>query len=65
MKMFCHDCDWEGEDDELDESTECVGEYWGVNAYQTERVCPWCGSSNVEELDELEEEREVEDADSN
>ena len=62
----CHECTWEGPEDELSERTEYEpSEAWGEKATTefTYKVCPGCGSDWVAEVepDDFEEGPEDED----
>lgn len=49
MKRFS--CDYCGATfDEPVTIRECIGEYWGVPAYETYTACPCCHSGGYEEV---------------
>lgn len=50
----CNDC--EATFTEPDTYKECIGEFWGMPAYQEFGCCPQCGSDDYEEVYEEEEE---------
>ena len=59
-RFKCWECGKEF--DEYKESQECIGEFWGISAFQTEIYCPYCGGDfdKKEEVDmENEKEREI------
>jgi len=41
--------------DETKVSKELMGEYWGTPAYEYYDVCPYCGDSDIDEIEEEEE----------
>ena len=57
-KWFCCECkNWLNV---LNEEHECMGEFWGVPAYDTFYYCPVCGSDYIVDandviLDDVEE----------
>jgi len=44
------------DESELQYRRECVGEFWGMPAYQDIGICPECGTDEWDEYEELEEE---------
>lgn len=49
MKFKCTDCGATFTEDEMGRYEECVGEFWGVPAYETFGCCPCCKSDEYEE----------------
>lgn len=47
-KYKCNECG--NEFDEPDTYTECMGEFWGVPAYEEFGCCPRCKSDDYEEV---------------
>lgn len=48
--MFkCNDC--ENSFEELHTYRECMGEFWGMPAYEEFSCCPFCGSDDYEEVE--------------
>lgn len=54
--LKCLDCDWTGDPLELKRSEEYRGEFWGMPAYETVYCCPECGSDNIDDFTEDDEE---------
>lgn len=46
----CEDCGKTFEDPRYYD--ECVGEYWGAPAYETWAICPYCESTEIEEVND-------------
>lgn len=55
-KLKCYDCDAIFNEEDAGTHQECVGEFWGVPAYQTYNCCPYCFSDDVGIYEESEEE---------
>ncbi len=47
-KYKCNEC--EAEFNEPDSYSECMGEFWGMPAYEYFDCCPVCKSDDIEEL---------------
>ena len=47
--IICGECGKRFGEEEIKTVSECVGEYWGVPAYQDYGTCPFCGSDCIEE----------------
>ena len=47
--IICGECEKRFDEEEIKTVSECVGEYWGVPAYQDYGTCPFCGSDCIEE----------------
>ena len=52
----CYDCGAVFQDYEAREKQEFVSEFWGAPAYANIKICPECGSEEIEEYDEDEDE---------
>ena len=50
----CYDCGAVFQDYEAREKQEFVSEFWGAPAYANIKICPECGSEEIEEYDEDE-----------
>lgn len=49
IKMYkCNDCG--AEFDEPESYSECVGEFWGMPAYEEFGQCPMCKSDDYDEI---------------
>ena len=59
--LKCYECGCIFDEDEADERSECVGEFWGSPAYQSFMVCPECGSDEIDDYEEENEEDENDD----
>lgn len=57
-KLVCTNCSRIFSEDEADVRSERVGEFWGSPAYMEYNACPECGSMDVEEYEESEEDNE-------
>lgn len=55
-KLKCYDCNKVFDEADADSYQEYAGEFWGMPAYETFAKCPFCGSEDVEETDEEDEE---------
>jgi len=53
--LECYDCGERFEEDEVEKRPENVGEFWGSPAYMNIDVCPYCGSEEVFEVEEEDE----------
>lgn len=58
MRYKCESCGHEFEEDEMITVQECVGEFWGVPAYESWGACPRCKSTDIYEVEEDEEDEE-------
>ena len=47
--LICKDCGQTFDEEDVVVEKECVGEYWGVDAYQELYYCPHCGSDQFDE----------------
>lgn len=56
--LRCCDCGWIGTGDELKAVEESRGEFWGTPAYETMYYCPCCGSDDIEDDYEPDEEEQ-------
>lgn len=54
MCIYCCRCQETFEADEIGHRMEYVSEFWGSPAYREEEVCPFCGSDDLEEVEEIE-----------
>lgn len=54
MRYKCYNCGETFDEDDAEERRECVGEFWGSPAYDSVMICPECGSDEIEETDEGE-----------
>ena len=54
MRYKCNNCGETFDEDDAEERRDCVGEFWGSPAYDSVMVCPECGSDEIEETDEGE-----------
>lgn len=61
IQYKCCLCGAELEFDDLKRIEESRGEFWGTPCYETIYVCPHCGSDDIEELEEYDDEEENED----
>lgn len=59
-KCKCQDCGWIGDDHELEKEEwyESRGEFWGspCSEHMVEMRCPHCGSDDIDEYYENDEE---------
>ena len=55
MKYKCDDCGEIFDSDNAEETSECVGEFWGAPAYMKFMICPYCRSRDIYEYHESEE----------
>ena len=53
MKYICCDCMKKFDEDEMDSRYDNVGEFWGSPAYMTIGICPFCGSEDFDEYEEI------------
>lgn len=47
---FCYDC--KRTTDLPDTYEECVGEYWGIPAFERFPCCPFCKGTDIEDIGE-------------
>lgn len=59
-KLKCYDCGEIFDEEDADTVSENVGEFWGSPAYMNYNACPRCGSTELDEYHESEEEGEEE-----
>ena len=59
-KLKCSECDHVFSEDDAETRKECVGEFWGAPAYMDYNACPECGSTELDEYYENEDEGEEE-----
>lgn len=57
--MRCNRCGKVFREDDADAKSECVGEFWGAPAYIEYNICPACGSDEIEENNEDDEDDEL------
>lgn len=57
-KYLCWECKSEIQGDDLKAVEESRGEFWGTPCYETMYVCPNCGSDDLEEIYEDEDDDE-------
>lgn len=61
IRYKCNDCEREFDEDEIAHWKESRGEFWGMPCYEEMCGCPFCHSSDIEEINEDDEEREEDD----
>ena len=60
---WCCECERAFEEEDAKVVHDCVGEFWGVPAYQDFLECPFCGSDMLEDYNGQDEEEEDEEED--
>jgi RNA polymerase subunit RPABC4/transcription elongation factor Spt4 len=55
----CYNCGSVFDEDELEHREENVGEFWGAPAYMKVDICPHCGSDEIDDLPETEDDEEA------
>ena len=57
-KLRCYNCDEIFNEEDADTVSEIVGEFWGAPAYMNYNACPICRSTDIEEVEDIDEEGE-------
>lgn len=57
-KLKCENCGEVFREEDADTQQECVGDFWGSPAYMYYNACPTCGSTDLEETSDDEEDEE-------
>ena len=55
-KLQCLNCEYVFNEDDADVVSECIGEFWGAPAFEQYNACPKCGSTDVDDYEEEENE---------
>lgn len=57
-RYYCTNCERFINEEDIDTRQECMGSFWGSPAYETFAICPHCGSDEVINEEDMEEENE-------